>query len=85
MQHKVCDNHDQGDDEDWVETETSYPGVVEVEESSEINEEKSTAEDDNGQRANHQCRICFGGVEDEIELGRLISPCLCSGTMRVSR
>jgi E3 ubiquitin-protein ligase DOA10 len=30
------------------------------------------------------CRICFGGVEDESELGRLISPCLCSGSMKVS-
>lgn len=31
-----------------------------------------------------QCRICFGGWEDEGELGRLISPCLCAGSMRVS-
>jgi hypothetical protein len=31
-----------------------------------------------------QCRICFGGPEDEAQLGRLISPCLCSGSMRVS-
>ncbi|KAI9019739.1 hypothetical protein DFJ74DRAFT_707807 [Hyaloraphidium curvatum] len=28
------------------------------------------------------CRICFGGVEEEPELGRLFSPCLCKGTMR---
>ena len=28
------------------------------------------------------CRICFGGVEDENELGRLISPCMCKGSMR---
>ena len=32
-----------------------------------------------------QCRICFGGVDDEDSLGRLISPCLCSGSMRVSQ
>ncbi len=31
-----------------------------------------------------QCRICFGGREEEAELGRLISPCLCAGSMRVS-
>jgi len=31
-----------------------------------------------------QCRICFGGVDDEDTLGRLISPCLCAGSMRVS-
>ncbi|CAK9782082.1 hypothetical protein CC85DRAFT_314202 [Cutaneotrichosporon oleaginosum] len=29
-----------------------------------------------------QCRICFGGREEEMELGRLISPCLCAGSMR---
>lgn len=28
------------------------------------------------------CRICFGGVDEEGEMGRLISPCLCSGSMR---
>jgi hypothetical protein len=32
-----------------------------------------------------QCRICFGGADEEEELGRLISPCLCAGSMRVSR
>lgn len=30
------------------------------------------------------CRICFGGEEDEDECGRLISPCVCTGSMRVS-
>ena len=29
-----------------------------------------------------QCRICFAGVEEEEQLGRLISPCLCAGSMR---
>ncbi|CAG8536763.1 hypothetical protein C2G38_2243747 [Gigaspora rosea] len=28
------------------------------------------------------CRICFAGPEEEESLGRLISPCLCKGTMR---
>ncbi|EJT52756.1 hypothetical protein A1Q1_02091 [Trichosporon asahii var. asahii CBS 2479] len=28
------------------------------------------------------CRICFGGVDEEGEMGRLMSPCLCSGSMR---
>lgn len=31
-----------------------------------------------------QCRICFDGPDDEEVLGRLISPCLCAGSMRVS-
>ncbi|CAI2183089.1 7113_t:CDS:2 [Funneliformis geosporum] len=28
------------------------------------------------------CRICFAGSEEEDNLGRLISPCQCKGTMR---
>lgn len=31
-----------------------------------------------------QCRICFAGKEEESALGRLISPCLCTGSVRVS-
>ena len=30
-----------------------------------------------------QCRICFAGREEEDSMGRLISPCLCTGSMRV--
>jgi hypothetical protein len=29
-----------------------------------------------------QCRICLGGADDEDMLGRLISPCLCKGSMK---
>lgn len=29
-----------------------------------------------------QCKICLGGVEEESELGRLISPCKCKGTIK---
>ena len=29
------------------------------------------------------CRICFAGSEEEDNLGHLISPCQCKGTMRV--
>jgi len=28
-----------------------------------------------------QCRICLDGTEVEVELGRLIRPCLCKGSM----
>jgi len=31
-----------------------------------------------------QCRICLDGVEAEPELGRLIRPCLCKGSISVS-
>lgn len=30
-----------------------------------------------------QCRICLAGPEEEDELGRLISPCHCRGSIRV--
>ena len=36
----------------------------------------------NNESEESQCRICFGGVEDQADCGRLISPCLCSGSMR---
>lgn len=29
-----------------------------------------------------QCRICFSGPEEQDALGRLISPCMCRGSMR---
>ncbi|GJJ76049.1 hypothetical protein EMPS_08408 [Entomortierella parvispora] len=29
-----------------------------------------------------QCRICLGGADEEETLGRLISPCLCKGSMK---
>ncbi|KTW28484.1 hypothetical protein T552_01744 [Pneumocystis carinii B80] len=28
------------------------------------------------------CRICYGGLEDQSTLGRLISPCRCQGTIK---
>jgi len=28
------------------------------------------------------CRICYGGVEEEHDLGKLVSPCKCKGTMK---
>ena len=31
-----------------------------------------------------QCRICLDGTESERELGRLIRPCLCKGSISVS-
>ena len=31
-----------------------------------------------------QCRICLDGVEAENEVGRLIRPCLCKGSISVS-
>ena len=40
--------------------------------------------DEGGPEDERQCRICFSGREEEETLGRLISPCLCTGSVRVS-
>lgn len=48
----------------------------------DIDERPKTKEDGDGD--DRQCRICFSGPEEEDSLGRLISPCLCTGSMRVS-
>ncbi|KAK4685555.1 hypothetical protein P7C73_g4592, partial [Tremellales sp. Uapishka_1] len=45
-------------------------------------EEEEELKDVHDEVDERQCRICFCGVEEELELGRLISPCLCSGSMR---
>ncbi|KAG7099132.1 hypothetical protein E1B28_001004 [Marasmius oreades] len=38
-------------------------------------------EDEMNQGDEKQCRICLDGVEAESELGRLIRPCLCKGSI----
>ncbi|KAI9012742.1 hypothetical protein BC832DRAFT_547898 [Gaertneriomyces semiglobifer] len=51
----------------------------------EVPEEAETPLADPPQAAGRDdriCRICFGGQEDEPELGRLLSPCKCNGTMK---
>ena len=51
-------------------TDSSSKGALAPETSSELDD--------------RQCRICFGGPEEEESLGKMISPCLCTGSMRVS-
>ena len=51
-------------------------------ESLGVNQKDEEEEDEDGEVL---CRICFMGAEEEVDLGRLISPCLCRGSMRVSR
>ncbi|ORY28832.1 hypothetical protein BCR39DRAFT_559395 [Naematelia encephala] len=58
------------------ELESDVSPSPEVDVSSEDHREVKPEQDE------PQCRICFGGVEEEEMLGRLISPCLCSGSMR---
>ncbi|KAK4052924.1 hypothetical protein OIO90_004200 [Microbotryomycetes sp. JL221] len=42
-----------------------------------VNQDESTTSSED-----RMCRICFLGQEEEHELGRLFSPCKCSGTSR---
>lgn len=55
-----------------------YAGIGRVASPDPVSEAEDDEPDD------RQCRICFGGSEEEPSLGRLISPCLCAGSMRVS-
>lgn len=64
-----------------IPSETETLGVPETEREGVGGGPKSGTATPSGDE--RQCRICFGGQEDEGELGRLISPCLCSGSMRV--
>ncbi|ODN97267.1 hypothetical protein L198_03830 [Cryptococcus wingfieldii CBS 7118] len=43
---------------------------------------ESPAESSPPPQDERQCRICFSGPEEEESMGKLISPCLCSGSMR---
>lgn len=67
--------------------------IRENEECPDIHVDRENAPGPNGGAAEEdeeeppderQCRICFSGQEEEDTLGRLISPCLCAGSMRVS-
>jgi hypothetical protein len=44
---------------------------------------RNAAGDNNSPDYEKQCRICFG-ADNDPELGRLIRPCLCKGTISVS-
>lgn len=50
----------------------------------EVNEDDLDESDEHEPEDERQCRICFSGVEEEPSMGRLISPCLCTGSVRVS-
>ncbi|KAL1914372.1 uncharacterized protein VTP21DRAFT_8952 [Calcarisporiella thermophila] len=50
--------------------------------NGESAEEIRGGENTRSGRDDRICRICLAGVEEEEELGRLFSPCLCNGTMK---
>lgn len=49
--------------------------------SDEPSPKPNAAEPQEELREEKQCRICLDGVEAESELGRLIRPCLCKGSI----
>ncbi|TNY20268.1 hypothetical protein DMC30DRAFT_263120 [Rhodotorula diobovata] len=66
-------------------TPTSAP--VQEDEARQADADSSSAEPPAPQgppppQDDRVCRICFGGADDEEELGRLFSPCVCRGTSR---
>lgn len=67
------------DDEDELREVTAEDGDYEGIGIDPVEDQDEEPEPDD-----RQCRICFAGAEEEDALGRLISPCLCSGSMRVS-
>ncbi|GBC01000.1 hypothetical protein RclHR1_04020026 [Rhizophagus clarus] len=56
--------------------------IDEAESSEKSPQEPNIKSNDDNTSEDKMCRICFSGTEDESSLGRLISPCLCKGTMR---
>nr|ODN90514.1 hypothetical protein L203_01623 [Cryptococcus depauperatus CBS 7841] len=50
--------------------------------SPQTDQSDATVGLDSQETGEKQCRICLAGPEEEETLGRLISPCLCSGSMR---
>jgi hypothetical protein len=85
MEEKEYSSSDEEHDIDTslnpTSTSTSIPTQQEEEEGSPEVTEGVKEEIPSGGKT---CRICFAGEEEEEDLGRLISPCLCSGSMRVS-
>lgn len=67
----------QEDDGDYANVDGHQAGPVPIQ-VGEVDEDEEEPPDE------RQCRICFSGQEEEATMGRLISPCLCSGSMRVS-
>ncbi|KAJ9095712.1 hypothetical protein QFC21_005584 [Naganishia friedmannii] len=75
--------YDPYDSEDEVDGLLSPQPVQHDRPRSRSPSPRPASESANGQvEEERQCRICFGGTDEEADCGRLISPCLCSGSMR---
>jgi hypothetical protein len=73
------------DDEDLDIKPDVKPGIENEEDiKSTPLREIDPDSDEGAPEDERQCRICFSGREEEETLGRLISPCLCTGSVRVS-
>lgn len=70
------------DDEEDLDVKPTVEGIEDERKETPLREFDSEPEDQ--PEDERQCRICFSGREEEETLGRLISPCLCTGSVRVS-
>jgi hypothetical protein len=52
-----------------------------ADEAAEGAQEAPRAADGAAEEQDRVCRICFGGSEEEEEMGKLFSPCICRGTV----
>ncbi|KAG0208216.1 hypothetical protein BGX28_000743 [Mortierella sp. GBA30] len=68
---------------------STMPGAFNLGLDAELHSRTATSASTAGTASAHdppmeerQCRICLGGADEEDTLGRLISPCLCKGSMK---
>lgn len=80
----AADNMTAGVDGEDVAAPLPIDGMVKAERDAETPLREIADDDDTSPVDDRQCRICLCGPEEEAEYGRLISPCLCAGSMRVS-
>jgi hypothetical protein len=66
------------------DTKTDYFTEEFIDDSPGRSPQGSNTESSANASEDKMCRICFAGSEEESNLGRLISPCQCKGTMRVN-
>ncbi|WWC72865.1 uncharacterized protein I206_106829 [Kwoniella pini CBS 10737] len=80
------DEHSEQDDIKYstpepIEGERPHPEIpLDEDHNDDTHTEEHHIKDDD--TSDKTCRICFSGPEEEVAMGRMISPCLCAGSMR---
>ncbi|KAK9719442.1 hypothetical protein K7432_004778 [Basidiobolus ranarum] len=75
-------NSEEKGDADRLETTEDAESNSGEEKIKEKAESEDTKEKIAAEEEEKQCRICYGGLDDEPSFGKLISPCKCKGTMK---